>query len=194
MTTTSKIDNIKNNNWFHFCSQIYWIKRFRKMINIFWLFLIYSIYHRFQRICCWKKSIHSRKINIDIEFSRCWNLMNFIQCRSTNYNENYHCNCIWQRIQYKTIVFFLNNWNETNKIFVQNTIMNKLRSKKIIVFVAISFDITIILLNDELIVHVWFKAFENNDCRSNINSMRFMRFMRSTCRNYCTIIYSTISI
>ena len=54
-------------------------------------------------------------------------------------------------------LFLLNDSSETNKTFVQNIVMNKLRFEKIIVFVVISFDITIILLNDNSIAHVRFK-------------------------------------
>ena len=66
-------------------------------------------------------------------------------------------NTIWNNC------FFLNDSNETNKIFVQNIVMSKFRSKEIIVLVVISFDITIIMLNDDSTAHVRFKKILNFD-------------------------------
>ena len=161
LTMTWKIDNIKNNNWHCLCLQICWIKFFLKMINIFWLFLIYS------SLLSISMSLLLKETN---SFARNWYW--FQTQRMSKFNEFYSMsinelrrkfslslymimNTIWNNC------FFLNDSNETNKIFVQNIVMNKFRSKKIIVFVVISFDITIILLNDDSTAHIRFKKILN---------------------------------
>ena len=54
-------------------------------------------------------------------------------------------------------LFFLDDLESTNKIFVQNIVMTKLRFEKFIVLVVAFFDIAITLLNDDQIAHARFK-------------------------------------
>ena len=44
--------------------------------------------------------------------------------------------------------FFLNDFDDTNKIFVQNIVIIKFRARDNIILVVVFFDITITLLND----------------------------------------------
>ena len=64
--------------------------------------------------------------------------------------------------------FFLNNLEDTNKIFVQNIVINMFRIERIIVLIVASLNIVTTLLNKNQIVHVRFKIFlniiKNNIC------------------------------
>ena len=95
LTMTWKIDSIKINNWFCFYLSICWIKFFKKWLTYSDCLWLVRVHYRFQRICCWKKQIHSQKIDINFKRNKCWNLMNFIQCRSANRDKNYRCCCAW---------------------------------------------------------------------------------------------------
>ena len=62
-------------------------------------------------------------------------------------------------------LFFLDESEDTNKIFVQNIVMIKLRFEERIVLVVTSFDIAATLLNDDQTAHSRFKIsldFESN--------------------------------
>ena len=56
-------------------------------------------------------------------------------------------------------LFFLDDFESTNKIFIQNIVMTKFCFEKFIVLVVAFFDITITLLNDDQIAHARFKIF-----------------------------------
>ena len=80
--------------------------------------------------------------------------------------------CLW-RVYRKTrkcqSFFFLDDSNDTKKIFVQNIVMNKFRFEEHIVFVVASFDIVATLLNDNQTAHVRFKIFFNSIAESTCN-------------------------
>ena len=58
-------------------------------------------------------------------------------------------------------LFFLDNFNDTSKIFVQNIIIIKFRFKKIIVLVVAFSSIVVTLLNSDLITYSRFKILLN---------------------------------
>ena len=94
-----------------------------------------------------------------------WNKFNFDQRHAVDFIvNNVHDN------QFDTKQFyFLNDFEDTNKIFVQNIVLNKLRFENFIIFVVASFDIAIILLNKNQIVHFQFKISLNFDENSFCN-------------------------
>ena len=78
-------------------------------------------------------------------------------------------------------LFFLNDFENTNKIFVQNIVMIKLRSQNKIVLTITFFDIAAIFLDDDQTAHVRFKIslnFDNeNICniKKNTNRTTFLK-------------------
>ena len=78
-------------------------------------------------------------------------------------------------------LFFLDDFESTKKIFVQNIVMTKFRFEKFIVLVVAFFDITITLLNDDQIAHARFKiSFDSNfqslcDIDKNTNRVEFIK-------------------
>ena len=70
----------------------------------------------------------------------------------------------------------MNDSNNTKKIFVQNIVINSLRSQQKIILTIISFDIAATFLDDNQIAHVRFKIFLNfnnqNICDINKNTNR----------------------
>lgn len=54
-------------------------------------------------------------------------------------------------------MFFLDDLRNTNKIFIQNTIMGKLHQKDSIVLAVTSLNITVTLLDGGFIAHSWYK-------------------------------------
>ena len=86
-------------------------------------------------------------------------------------------------------MFFLDNFENTNKIFVQNIVMTKLRFEKFIVFVVAFFDITIILLKSDQITHARFKIYLDSnfqnlcDIDKNIDRVEFIKQTKFICWN-----------
>ena len=78
-------------------------------------------------------------------------------------------------------LFFLNDSNDTNKIFVQNIVITKLRFQQNIVLTITFFDIVVIFFDDDQIVYVRFKIFLNfnnqNICniKKNTNRTTFLK-------------------
>ena len=78
-------------------------------------------------------------------------------------------------------LFFLDDLEDTKKIFVQNIVMRKFRFEKFIILVVAFFDITITLLNDDQIVHARFKiSLDLNfqslcDIDKNTNRVKFIK-------------------
>ena len=66
-------------------------------------------------------------------------------------------------------LFFLNDFDDTNKIFMQNIVMIKLRARDDIILVVVFFDITITLLNDDQTTHVRFKISFDFDAQTLCN-------------------------
>ena len=61
-------------------------------------------------------------------------------------------------------LFFLDEFESTGKIFVQNIVMTKLRSKNVIVFAVIFSDIAVTFLKGDFTAHFKFKIFlDSND-------------------------------
>ena len=58
-------------------------------------------------------------------------------------------------------LFFLDNFDDTSKIFIQNIVIIKFRFEKIIVLVVAFSSIAITLLNDDSIVYSRFKILLN---------------------------------
>ena len=94
-----------------------------------------------------------------------WNKFNFDQRHAADFIVNsVHDN------QFDTKQFyFLNDSEDTNKIFVQNIVLNKLRFESFIAFVVASFDIATTLLNENQIAHSQFKISLNFDENSFCN-------------------------
>ena len=94
-----------------------------------------------------------------------WNKFNFDQRHAVDFIVNNVHNNQFDTKQF----YFLNDFKDTNKIFVQNIVLSKLRFENFIVFVVASFDIAVILLNENQIVHFQFKISLNFDENSFCN-------------------------
>ena len=67
---------------------------------------------------------------------------------------------LYQAITFdKEDMFFLNKFDDINKIFLINLILIKIQFNENITLIIIFFDIIIILLNENIIIHSQFKIF-----------------------------------
>ena len=108
-----------------------------------------------------------------------WNKFNLDQLHAVDFIVNNVYNNQFDTKQF----YFLNDFENTNKIFVQNIVLNKLRFENFIAFVVASFDIATTLLNKNQIAHFQFKISlnfdENNFCNISKNT-KLIELIRRT--------------